>query len=172
MPAEIEGGEIDRSWYAVYTAPQHEKKVSQHFQVRGIESFLPLCRTVHRWKNRCTREIEIPLFPGYIFARVARHERVRVLAVPNVVSIVGTKRQPIALETSLIDRLRSGLAVRKAEPHPYVVVGERARIREGAFSGLEGVVVRYKDGLRVVISLELIMRSIAVEVDATDIEGV
>lgn len=158
------------SWFAVYTSSRHEKNVALHFAERQIESFLPLYATRRHWKNRCEMMVELPLFPNYLFVRIASRERVRVLEVPGVLSLVGCGRTPAALPDFEIEALRSGLGRRKIEPHPYLVVGERVRIKAGPMTGMEGVLVRKKNNFRVVIALDVILQSVAVEVDADDLE--
>lgn len=162
--------ESPRNWYAVYTRPSHERRAAKSFEFHRLENFMPCYRVVRRWKNRCTKTLEIPLFPGYLFVKIAAAERVRVLEVPGVVSIIGKGREPMPLPAFEIESLRAGLHLRQAEPHPYLVVGQRARIRNGALAGMEGVMVRKKNGLRVVLTLDLIMQSVAVEVDGEDLE--
>lgn len=159
-------------WYAVYTRPSHEKRVGDHFASRGIEFFLPTYRTTHRWKNRCKVELVLPLFSTYIFARVPWCEHARILAVPSVISIVGSGRQPQSLPDSEIEALRSGLKLVRTQPHPYLNVGERVRIRSGPLTGMEGIVLRGGNGLRVVLTVELIMQSIVIEVEQWDLETV
>jgi transcription antitermination factor NusG len=113
------------------------------------------------------------LFPGYLFVRIKRSERVRVLDVPGALSVVGgTGREPVALPDDAIEALRTGLHLRKAEPHPLLTVGQRARIRSGALAGMEGVVMRMKNSFRVILTLEHIQRSIAVDVSGDDLEPV
>jgi len=158
------------NWFAVYTNSHHEKRVALHLAEREIESFLPLYSTRHRWRNRCERTVELPLFPNYVFVRIASRERVRVLAVPGVLSLVGVGRTPAALPDFEIEALRCGVGRRKIEPHPYLVVGERVRIEAGPMTGMEGVLVRKKNNFRVVLALDAIMQSVAVEVDADDLE--
>jgi transcription antitermination factor NusG len=160
-----------RQWYAVYTAPNHEKKVISQLSVRGIESFVPLYRAVRRWKNGCRMELELPLFPNYVFVRIQLTDRVRVLEVPSVLSLVGTGSTPTPLNDHEVGLLREGLPLRKAQPHPYLNTGSRARIRRGALAGMEGTIVSSKNNyLRVVLSLDLIMRSVVVEVPLEDLE--
>ena len=161
----------EQKWFAVYTLARHEKRVAQHFGQRWVEHFLPLYSRQRKWKDGSKGALELPLFPGYIFVRISRAERVRVLEVPGVLSIVGgTQRVLAPLPEKDMEALRKGLHLRRAEPHPVVRVGQRARIRSGALTGMEGIVVREKSGLRVVLTLELIMQSVAVEVDAHDLE--
>ncbi len=159
-------------WFAVYTTPRHEKAVAKHFEFRRIESFLPLYMEMHRWKNGCRVNVEQPLFPGYVFARIGRRDSTQVRSVPGVLLIVGSGREPLPLPDFEVEALRSGLHLRKFEPHPYLVVGEKARIKSGSLAGMVGVLARKKNNLRVVLTLELIMRSVAVEVDADELERV
>jgi transcription antitermination factor NusG len=158
------------AWFAVFTTSCHEKRVAEYFGQREIDSFLPLYRSTRRWKNRRTVHLELPLFPSYIFARVDRRERVRILEVPGVLGIVGNRREAAEISETYIESLREGLRLHKIEPHPYLVVGDRVRIINGPMTGLEGVLVRKKNDCRVVLTLELIMRSVAVEIDAADLE--
>jgi transcription antitermination factor NusG len=162
--------DISANWFAAYTNSHHEKRVASHFAERQIESFLPLYATRHRWKNRCEMNLELPLFPNYVFVRIDSRERVRVLEVPGVLSLVGFGRTLAPLPDFEIEALRSGLGQRKIEPHPYLVIGERVRIKAGPMTGMEGVLVRKKNNFRVVLALDVIMQCVAVEVDADDLE--
>ena len=100
-------------WFAVYTTPRHEKAVARQFEARQIEAFLPLYRLVHRWKNGCRVNVDHPLFPNYIFVSLERHDYVRVLQTPGVLSLVGAGREPSPLPTSEIESLRAGLPRRE-----------------------------------------------------------
>jgi len=162
--------EFSANWFAAYTNSHHEKRVASHFTERQIKSFLPLYATRHRWKNRCGVNLELPLFPNYVFVRIDPRERVRVLEVPGVVSLVGFGRILAPLPDFEIEALRSGLGQRRIEPHPYLVIGERVRIKAGPMTGMEGVLVRKKNNFRVVLALDVIMQCVAVEVDADDLE--
>ena len=157
-------------WFAVYTTPRHEKHVSEILAERQIETFLALYRANRQWKKSSPVVLDLPLFPTYVFVRIARQARGVVLGTPGVLSIVGSSKEAWPLPELEIDALRSGLLERKIEPHPYLVVGERVRIMAGVMAGVEGVLVRKKNDLRVVLSLDTIMRSVAVEVNADDIE--
>ena len=159
-------------WFALYTTPRHEKHVSEMLAQRQIETFLPLYRTTRRWKKSRPVVLELPLFPTYVFVRIAREARGGVLGIPGVLSIVGSGREPWPVPDPDIDAIRSGLQMRKIEPHPYLTAGERVRIKAGVMAGVEGILVRKKNDFRVVLSLDAIMRSVAVEVDADDIEPV
>jgi transcription antitermination factor NusG len=158
-------------WFALYTASRHEKRVAEHLNVRQIECYLPLYRSRRRWNDGSRVSLELPLFPGYLFIHIQRGERGSVLAVPGALAVVGgTGGEPAPLPDATIDALRAGLNRYTVEPHPLVSAGRRVRIRSGALEGLEGVIVRSKNGFRVVLTLEQIMQSYAVEVDLDDLE--
>ena len=158
-------------WFAAYTSPRHEKRVGQHLDIRQIEHFLPLYRTHRKWSDGSRVTLDLPLFPSYIFVRIQRMQRVGVLEVPGVVAFVdGTGGEPASLPNAEIDALRSGITLRNAQPHPLLKVGQRARIRSGAFAGMTGIVVRMKYSYRIVLTLDSIIQSFAVEVDGEELE--
>ena len=161
-----------QSWFAVFTKSRHEKRVAEYYAERQIEHFLPLYRVVHAWTHYRKAVLDLPLFPGYLFVHTAREERLRVLGAPGVVSLVGCGKVPTPLPDFEIESLRTGLRLRRFEPHPYLVTGARVRIKAGALAGMEGVVLRQKNNLRVVLTVEVIRHSYAVEVDTDDIEPV
>ena len=165
----LPGGREEEHWYAAYTRAQHEKSVAAELGMREVEHFLPLYSSVRRWKDRRVT-LESPLFPGYVFVRLALRERLRVLQIPSVVRLVGFNGQPAALPDTEMEIMRSGLSQgRRAEPHPFLTVGRHVRITGGPFAGLEGVLRRKKSGTRVIVSLGLIQRSLAVDVDIADV---
>lgn len=159
-------------WFAAYTATHHEKQVLEHFEDRQIEAYLPLYKVERCWKKRPAMTVDLPLFPNYVFVRIARSQRVAVLGTPGVYSIVGSTLRPWELPAPEIEALRNGLYERKVEPHPYLVVGERARIKSGIMAGLEGVIVRQKNNLHLILSLDQIMQSIAIEVEPEELEPI
>lgn len=158
-------------WYAIYVLSNHEKRVEYQMKMRGIEVFLPLLTVSKRWKNRTNATLQIPLFPSYVFAKIALRDKVQVLEIPRVLSIVGTAGGPIPLPDEEFEILRQGLHQRQVDPYPYIKVGDRARICCGPLTGLEGIVVRKDRHLRIVLSVDLIMRSIAVHVTPDEIEA-
>jgi transcription antitermination factor NusG len=162
----------DARWFAVYTNSRHEKCVARHFDQRQIESFLPLYQKLHHWTKHNNVRLALPLFPNYVFVHIAPPQRTSVLAVQGVLGMVGRGHIASALPDAEIESLRTGLQLRKFEPHPYLVAGERVRIKAGAMEGMEGILLRKKNELRVVLTLDLIERSVAVEVDAQDVEPV
>lgn len=157
-------------WYAAYTSANHEKRVAEQLGVRSVEHFVPLYESVRRWKDRKVR-LQLPLFPGYVFVRLALRDRLQVLQVPGVARLVGFNGLPCALPDAEIEAMRSCLARKvSVEPHPWVQVGRRVRVKAGPLEGLEGIVIRKKNRLRFVISLDLINRSAAVVIDEADLD--
>jgi transcription antitermination factor NusG len=157
------------AWYAAYTWARHEKKVAQQLEERGIEHFLPVYRSLRHWKDR-RKELEMVLFPGYLFIRLELRDRVRVLELPGVVRFVTFNGRPAALPRENIEALRNGLAQNvKAEYHPYLTVGRRVKVVYGPLSGAQGILVRRRSNARLVISIDAIMRSVSVEIDEADV---
>ena len=172
LPAEV-GAEVTSCsrWFALYTTCRHEKRIAQHLSQREIEHYLPLYKSERKWRDGSRVTLDLPLFPGYIFVRIQRAQRVNVLSVPGALAVVGgTGGEPAPLPEGAIEALRAGILQHRIEPHPLLRVGQLARIRSGAFAGMEGVVVRKKSGFRVVLTLEQIMQSVAIELDEEDVE--
>jgi transcription elongation factor/antiterminator RfaH len=167
-----ENSESQLFWYAAYTASRHEKTVAEHLRQRDVECFLPLYETVHRWKNG-RHSVQLPLFPSYVFVRMEVRDRLRVLQVPGLVQLVTFQGAPAVLPDSEIKTLRSALASGVlAQPYRYLSVGSRVEICRGPLQGLRGILLRHQGQFRVVLSVEMIMRSIVVEVDASDVVAV
>jgi transcription antitermination factor NusG len=160
---------LTRQWVAVYTVPRHEKQLTQQLQQRSIDCFLPLYESTRRWKTGLM-QVALPLFPGYTFVRVDPRQRRIVLDSPSVLRIVGNRLGPTPLPGHEIERLRYAVESGLVGPHPYLTVGRRVRIVQGALAGAEGVLLRRKGRMKVVISVDLIMQSVAVEVNACDLE--
>jgi len=157
-------------WYAAYTCANHEKRVREQLEQRSLESFLPLYETTRRWKDR-RMHLQLPLFPGYVFVHMALADRLSVLQVPSVVRLVGFNGHLSPLPDEEIEGLKKSLASGLlAEPHPFLSVGRRVRVNAGPLAGVEGIVIRRKNVLRLVISLKLIQRAAMVEVDAANLE--
>jgi transcription antitermination factor NusG len=161
---------VEVRWFAVYTSPRHEKRVALQMEAHEMHCFLPLYKSVRRWKDR-RKQLDLPLFPGYVFVRTTLRDRLQVLRLPGVVQLVSFNGKPAALPEAEIEALCQGLARNLCvEPHPLLRVGRRVRVHSGPMAGLEGILVRKKDNLRVVLTIELIQRSVAMEVDEADIE--
>jgi transcription antitermination factor NusG len=157
------------SWYAVYTAPRHEKSVLRHLRSRSVESFLPLYSSARLWNGRRAM-VQMPLFPGYLFVRMLPEERMRVLEAPGVLNIVSSHGKLVPLPDGEVEALRAALETRHSEPHPFLSTGRTVRIKVGPMRGLEGVIVRQTRRLRMVVSIQCIMQSFAVELEASDLE--
>ena len=156
-------------WYAACTHARHEKKVALQLEERRIEHFLPVYRSVRRWKDR-RKELDLVLFPGYVFVRLSWRERLRVLQLPGVVRFVSFNGQPVALPGDDIEALRNGLAQGvRADHHPYLTAGRRVKVTHGPMSGAQGILLRTKTNCRVVIAIDAIMRSVSVEVAEEDV---
>lgn len=156
-------------WYALYTCANHEKKAAKEIFRRGLDSFLPVYKTTRRWSDRRV-QIEMPLFPGYVFVHLALCDRLKALQVPGVVRLVGFSGLPAALPDEQIDTLRAGLDEVRAQPHPLLTAGKRVRIKRGPLAGMQGILLRRKGKFRLVISISVIQRAIAVDVDIVDVE--
>jgi len=155
-------------WYAVYTRSRHEKRVRQQLEGRSLE-FLPTCESVHRWNDR-SAVVSVPLFPSYLFVRMRLADRVQVVAVPGVVNLVGVHGRPSPIPDEEILPLRNCFTRQIGmEPHPYLVAGRCVRIRKGPLAEMEGILVRRKGQFRLILSVNLIARSVAVEVDLNDV---
>ena len=155
-------------WLAIYVMAKHEKRIAEHLGIRQIEHFLPLYDSPRKWRDGSKVTLKLPLFPNYLFARITGR-RTPILEIPGVLSIVG-HREPTGVSDEYIRFLQQGLKEGRIEPHPWTV-GRRVRIKAGALEGFEGVLVRKKAGFRIVLTLDLISRSMAVEVDVQDIES-
>lgn len=157
-------------WYAVYTRARHEKRVAEQLASRRVENLLPLYNSVRRWNDRRVM-LQLPLFPGYVFVRMALRDQLQVLELPGVVRLVGFGGNPCPLPVDDIEGLRHALAQDvRAVPHPFLMAGRRIQVRSGPLQGLAGFVVRRKGAYRIVVSIELISRSILVDMDLADLE--
>lgn len=154
-------------WYALYVRPRAERMVAQILQEKGYDLFLPTHRCRRRWADR-VKELDMPLFPGYVFCRVTAASSGRIVTTQGVIRIVGIGNAPIPIDDGEIEALRtvvsSSLSV---EPWPFLRVGQKVRIEVGPLSGLEGVVVRFASRARLVLSISLLQRSVAVEMDGS-----
>jgi len=154
----------------VFTLTRHEKRVRAQCEEHQIESFLPTYKVKHRWKNRRSVQLELPLFPGYSFVRIEPRTRLHVLQLPGVISIVSSGRKMLPIPDEYMNSLREGLLVHRIEPHPGLALGCRVRISQGPMAGAVGILERDKSNFRVVLKLEMLARSVAVEVGASEIE--
>ncbi len=160
------------SWYAVRTKAKHEGVGARFAEARGVEIYLPVYLARRQWSDR-VKVIEQPLFSGYFFARVDREERVKVLEAPGVVGVVGFGGEPAPIPEIEIENVRrlmkSGLP---ASPCPYVKVGDKVRIRSGPLVGMEGILQKIKNRWRFILTVDLLQKGVAVEVDSETVEAV
>jgi transcription antitermination factor NusG len=165
---------IDRNtgetWHALYTRHQHEKTVHQILTTKGFETLLPLYQTARRWKDR-TKVLSLPLFPCYVFLKGGLERRVDIMTTPGIHALVSSAGQPVAISPNEIDAIRraveSGLHV---EPHPLLNCGEWVRVKAGPLAGVQGILVRKKNLYRLVLSVPILGKAAAVEVDAFLVE--
>jgi transcription antitermination factor NusG len=159
-------------WFAVQTRPRHEKKVNSSFHEKGIDSFLPLHREKRRWSDR-SRWVELPMFSQYLFVRipVSAEVRTRVLQTSGVVQFVGTDGRGTPIPDEQINALYT-IVFRKipTKPHEFLRVGERVRICGGVLEGLEGILSAIRNDKTLVVSVDLIQKSVAVQIDGFEVE--
>ena len=157
-------------WFAVRTAPRSELRASSELSLRGLENYLPTRRVIRNWSDR-VKTVDEPLFPGYLFGRFDLDDRVRVLQALGVKQIVGIGNTPAPISDSEIDNLRALVSANTLlVPWPYLDAGQRVRIDRGPLAGVEGFVVRADQGaLRIVVSVDLLQRSVATEIDRDSI---
>jgi len=159
-------------WYAVHAKSRHEKRVAALWMEKGICGFLPLLRQIHRWSDRqCA--VEVPMFSCYAFVRAARtvEDRIKILQTPGVIGFVGSEGQGTPIPQEQIECLRA--AIREnipCYPHAYITAGRRVRICGGSLDGVEGIFERKGCDQRLVVSVELLQRSVSIQVQGYDIE--
>jgi transcription antitermination factor NusG len=161
----METENLSYPWYALWVKSRYENTVASHLQARGFESLLPLYKCQRRWSDRF-KEIELPLFPGYVFCQFNPLNRLPILSIPGVVQVVGVGRTPVPIDESEIAAIqaavKSGLP---SQPWPFLQVGHKVRIEYGPLCGLEGVLLDFRGRQRLVLSVTLLQRSVAVQVD-------
>ena len=161
-------GQIDSAqhpWFALRVKSRSEKMVSTIARNKGFEEFLPLYQSRRRWSDRF-KSVDVPLFPGYVFCRLNPEFRLPLLTIPGVLSFVGIGKVPVPIDDAEIAAIQtavgSGLL---AEPYPFLEVGQRVRIAEGPLTGIEGLLVEVRKQQRLAVSVSLLKRSVAVEID-------
>jgi transcription antitermination factor NusG len=157
------------SWFALQVRVRWEASATAALSGKGYETLLPTCRSQRRWTGR-HKEVNSPLFPGYVFCRFDVSRRLPILVTPGVIAVVGRGRVPVPVEESEISAIQtlvsSGLP---AEPWPYLEIGQRVRIEDDALYGLEGILIRFKGTRRIVVSVSLLRRSVALEIDRAQV---
>jgi transcription antitermination factor NusG len=152
-------------WYALHVRTRFEKVVARNLKGKGYEEFLPLYRRANRWSDRI-KQIELPLFPGYVFCKFDPQERLPILTIPGVNSVVGSGKNLLPIDESELTTVRAVLKSENlCEPWPFLEVGQRVRVEYGPLAGTEGLVLMAKNTYRLVISVNMLQRSVAVEID-------
>lgn len=170
--ASFAGGPAASWWHALYTRHQHERVVAQALLSKGFEVFLPQYRTVHRWKDR-KKEVMLPLFPNYVFICGGLDRMLNIVTTPGVHSLVTWGARPAEIPAAEIEAVRRLVnSPLQVEPHPYLKCGDLVRIKSGPLEGIEGILVRKTRGVRLVLSVDMLSRSAAVEVDIRIVERV
>jgi transcriptional antiterminator NusG len=159
-------------WFALQVRARRENMAAEHLRGKGFELFVPMHTRRQRWSDR-VKEVEVPLFPGYLFCRLNPFDRLPVLKTPWVIQIVGYNRAPVPvddLEIAAIQQIvASGLS---SEPWPFLEIGARLRVESGPLRGLEGILAEFKGNHRLVVNVTLLRRSVAVEIDSCVVERV
>jgi len=171
-PVESAEAESAVPWWALYTRHQHEKTVAEVLMGKGFDVFLPVYESVRRWKDR-RKVLTLPLFPGYVFVRGKPARRLHVLTTPGVHMILCRGEETATIPEEEIESIRrtvSGNFV--VEPHPFLKCGERVRVIRGSLGGVEGILIRKKNVFRLILSVDMLAQSVAVEIDAADVEPV
>jgi len=156
---------IPGKWFAVRVKPQAEQIVAKIARHKGFEEFLPLYKTRRRWSDRF-KWVDLPLFPGYVFCRLKEESRLPILTIPGVLHFVGIGKIPVPIEDAEVaaiqTAIQSGLC---AEPWPFMDIGQRVVIEEGPLTGVEGLLIEVRNKQRIVVSVSLLKRSLAVEIE-------
>jgi len=154
-------------WFALQVRARFEQRVAEHLDGKGYEWFLPMYKCRKRWSDRI-KQVEAPLFPGYFFCRINLQDRLPILKTPGVIQIVGSNRTPIAVDEGEVQAIQRMVASGiPNQPWPFLAAGDRVRIESGPLCGLEGILVDFKGNHRLVLSVTLLQRSVAVEIDSS-----
>lgn len=164
----LDGG----AWWALYTRHQHEKVVAEMLSAKDFEVFLPLYESIRRWKDR-RKVLSLPLFPGYVFVRGGLDRRLQVVTTPGVHMILYRGDQVAVVPNGEIEAIQRAVAGQyRVEPHPFLKCGMQVRVSRGAMEGVQGILVRKKNLCRLVLSVPMLSQSVAVEVNAWDVEPI
>jgi len=169
---EIEDQARGNHWYALFTRHQHEKSVARALTLKGFDVYLPLYRAIRRWQDR-EKQLWLPLFTCYVFLRGGMDRQLHVLATPGMLQIVGWGGRPAIVPPEQLDGVRRMVeSPLRVEPHPFLNSGDRVRVQSGPLLGLEGILIRSKGMCRLVISMEMLGQSAAVEIDSAQVEKI
>lgn len=165
LPISVNHSGQNSYWFGLHVRARKEAFVLAHLESHGYECLLPVYKSIRKWSDR-VKEVEQPLFPGYLFCRFDFQNRRPLVITPGVLQIVGNGKTPIPISNAEIEAVQaaqvSGLP---SQPWPYIEVGERVRVNYRNLNGLEGILINFRGNHRVVISVSLLQRSVAMEVD-------
>jgi transcription antitermination factor NusG len=159
-------------WYAIHTKPRHEKQIAVLVQEKDVCTFLPVLRQIHKWSDR-HKVVEVPMFSCYAFVRMVQtaEERLKVLQTPGVLGFVGNERHGTPIPEAQIEGLRKAIGEKAScMPHPFLSAGKRVRIRGGSLDGVEGILTSHGKDESLVMSVELLQRSVSIRVEGYHIE--
>jgi transcription antitermination factor NusG len=165
-----DAGNAQPDWFAAYTMSRHEKRIASHCERIGIEQFLPLYTSQRSWKNRTTVDLQMPLFPNYIFVRLLPQDHGPLMRLPGLLSTVGNAAGPVVIPDGDMELLRRIIACKAIEPHPFLAKGDKVRVATGPLAGLIGVVLKKGNGLRFIVTLDLIGKSVSLDIDGSALE--
>jgi transcription antitermination factor NusG len=159
-----------RCWLAAYTRSKHEHRVARQLGQKNLEYLLPTYERLTRWSDRIKR-VDAPLFPGYIFVNICEQERVLLLETLGIVQLVSVAGEPASLSDDDVERLRlCSFGSSDVEPHPYLKIGRRVRVTHGPFAGWEGTLLERQNARRLVVTIEQIRQSVAINIHSADVE--
>ncbi len=159
-----------RCWLAAYTRSRHEHQVARQLGEKSLEYLLPTYERLIRWSDRIKR-VNAPLFPGYVFVNICERERVLLLETAGIVQLVSVAGAPACLSDEDVDRLRlCCFGSPDVEPHPYLRIGRRIRVKHGPFTGWEGTLLEKQNSRRLVVNIEQIMKSVSINIHSADVE--
>lgn len=162
----------DEQWWAIYTRHQHEKVVADVLSAKGFDVFLPLYDSIRRWKDR-QKVLSMPLFPCYVFVRGGLSRRLQIISTPGVHMALTHGDRIAVIPENEIDAIRRTVeGPFRMEPHPFLRCGDRVRVVRGSLYGVEGILTRKKNQFRLVLSVDMLAKSVAVEIDAADVESI
>lgn len=165
---------VESCWYAVHTMARHEKRIDGLLREKGLVTFLPTFRQTHRWSDR-HQTVEVPMFGCYAFVSISQstEERLKVLRTPGVLAFVGSEGRGTPIPEEQIESLRTAVSQRlPCSPYPFISAGRRVRIRGGSLEGVEGILVHQDEDQNLVVSVELLQRSVAIRVEGYDLESI
>lgn len=164
--------QADNAWYALYTRHHHEKSIVRTLTAKGFTVFLPVYAAPRQWKDR-TKIVSLPLFSCYVFIQGGLHRQLDIVTTPGVFGLVCSAGVPATIPAQEIDAIRQAVERSvKIEPHPFIHRGDRVRVKSGPLDGIEGILVRKKNFSRLVLTVELLGKSAAVEVDVATVERI